>query len=273
MKNDYYVYLHKTLDGKVFYVGKGRSDRAWKKFGRSERWNAASSDGYLVEMYRENLKEQEALEIEDYLIKILPDLVNTKTFETVEFDEYSEHFIYDPSSPSGLTRIKGTTSTSRAGYERGQLGHCGHKLTLPCGRQQWNIGFKGRFAQISRIIWQLFNGKIPDGFVVDHIDGNSLNNKIENLRIVTRDKNARNLKKRKDNKSGVTGVVLHTDKRCKATYWRARFHDLDGKHVCKYFSVEKIGNDEAFRLACEWRAEQIRLLNEQGAGYTERHGI
>ena len=144
---------------------------------------------------------------------------------------------------------------------------------MPCGRQQWNIGFKGRFAQINRIIWQLFNGKIPDGFVVDHIDGNSLNNKIENLRIVTKEKNARNLKKRQDNKSGVTGVRFHTDKRCRATYWKARFHDLDGKHICKYFSVEKIGNDEAFRLACEWRAEQIRLLNEQGAGYTERHGI
>ena len=38
------------------------------------------------------------------------------------------------------------------------------------------------------------------------------------------------------------------------------------------FSVEKHGNEEAFRLACEWRSEQIRLLNEQGAGYTERHG-
>jgi hypothetical protein len=24
MKNDYYVYLHKTLDGDIFYVGKGR---------------------------------------------------------------------------------------------------------------------------------------------------------------------------------------------------------------------------------------------------------
>ncbi len=273
MKTDYYVYLHKTLDGEVFYVGKGRCNRAWKKFGRSERWNAASSDGYLVEMYRENLKEQEALEIENRLIKTLPGLVNARTFETVEFDGYSEHFIYDPSSPSCLTRIKGTPTTSGVGHARGQLGHCGCKLTLPCGRQQWNIGFKGRFAHINRIIWQLFNGKIPDGFVVDHIDGNSLNNKIENLRIVTKEKNARNLKKRKDNKSGVTGVRLHTDKRCRATYWKARFHDLDGKHVCKYFSVEKIGNDEAFRLACEWRAEQIRLLNEQGAGYTERHGI
>ena len=34
MKNDYYVYLHKTLDGEVFYVGKGRGKRAKTKHGR-----------------------------------------------------------------------------------------------------------------------------------------------------------------------------------------------------------------------------------------------
>lgn len=38
------------------------------------------------------------------------------------------------------------------------------------------------------------------------------------------------------------------------------------------WSVTKYGYDEAVELASCWRKEQIRLLNEQGAGYTERHG-
>jgi hypothetical protein len=35
---------------------------------------------------------------------------------------------------------------------------------------------------------------------------------------------------------------------------------------------KKYGKEEAFRLAVEWRAARIKELNEQGAGYTERHG-
>jgi hypothetical protein len=38
------------------------------------------------------------------------------------------------------------------------------------------------------------------------------------------------------------------------------------------FSISKLGNDEAFRQACEYRAKMIAELNEQGANYTERHG-
>ena len=40
MKNDYYVYLHKTLNGEVFYVGKGRLKRAWSKSNRGKNWRS-----------------------------------------------------------------------------------------------------------------------------------------------------------------------------------------------------------------------------------------
>lgn len=39
------------------------------------------------------------------------------------------------------------------------------------------------------------------------------------------------------------------------------------------FSTHKFGNDEAFRLACEYRIEMVAELNRQGAGYTKTHGI
>jgi hypothetical protein len=52
----------------------------------------------------------------------------------------------------------------------------------------------------------------------------------------------------------------------------AQWYDLSGKKHSKSFSISKYGYEEAFRLACEARVEAIRLLNEQGAGYTEYHG-
>lgn len=43
-----------------------------------------------------------------------------------------------------------------------------------------------------RIIWSLFNGPIPEGMLIDHIDGDPGNNKIENLRLATRQQNNAN---------------------------------------------------------------------------------
>lgn len=52
----------------------------------------------------------------------------------------------------------------------------------------------------------ILNQEIPNGFEVDHYDGNSLNNKKENLRIVPRIVNIQNSKVRSDNKIGIRGV-------------------------------------------------------------------
>ena len=62
----------------------------------------------------------------------------------------------------------------------------------------------------------------PDGKVVDHINGNGLDNRRCNLRICTQYENALNSRPRVDSKSRFKGVVPHGDK------WRAR---VGGEHV------------------------------------------
>ena len=59
--------------------------------------------------------------------------------------------------------------------------------------------------QAHRLIYEQQVGPIPDGYVVDHIDGNGLNNRVSNLRAVTQSTNVWNSKV-STNKSGIIGV-------------------------------------------------------------------
>lgn len=44
----------------------------------------------------------------------------------------------------------------------------------------------------NRVVWTYFNGDIPDGYHIDHIDTNKLNNSLINLRCVTPKENMNN---------------------------------------------------------------------------------
>jgi hypothetical protein len=77
-----------------------------------------------------------------------------------------------------------------------------------------HISFDGKVHKAHRLVFLYHHGYMP--IEVDHIDGNPLNNKIENLREASRSENLRNTKKRIDNKSGYKGVCW--DKRSKK--WR-----------------------------------------------------
>ena len=131
------------------------------------------------------------------------------------------------------------------------------------------VNVSNRSYYIQRVIFELQNDcKIPEGCVIDHIDGNPHNNKTSNLKIVKPLDNAHNIKKMSHNVSGITGVTYS-----ESTFsWRAFWHNGKGKQVSKSFSVNKYGETLAKQLAIDARNNAIVELIKNGFLYTERHG-
>ena len=98
--------------------------------------------------------------------------------------------------------------------------------------------------------------------VIDHINRDPLDNRKNNLRIVNRSINSTNAKKRKENNNGIRGVYRRDARPgiAKAS-WVCEWSD--NKRHSKSFSVEKYGEDEAFRLACQLREEKMREMKIQ----------
>ncbi|ELY4545837.1 HNH endonuclease [Cronobacter sakazakii] len=75
------------------------------------------------------------------------------------------------------------------------------------------VFFKGKNVRVHRIIWVLKHGEIPPSFVVDHIDGDKLNNRISNLRLCTQNQNTLNRRMHSNNSSGLKGVYFNDSPR------------------------------------------------------------
>jgi len=82
------------------------------------------------------------------------------------------------------------------------------------GRKQIYLNCKKYWAY--RLVWLFHHGYIPD--MIDHIDGDPTNNRIENLRECTKSENLRNRGKQKNNTSGLKGVYWNK----RANKWEAR---------------------------------------------------
>ncbi len=93
-----------------------------------------------------------------------------------------------------------------------------------------------RYYSYHRVIWTLFNGNIPDKMIVDHINNNRSDNRIENLRLATKTENSQNtLKTQKKKSSKYKGVYYSSAK----DRWIAKTM-FDGKpyHIGTYRTEE-----------------------------------
>lgn len=102
-----------------------------------------------------------------------------------------------------------------------------------------------------RVIWKWWHGSEPE--IVDHINGNRADNRIVNLRNVTRRTNVRNTGMHRRNTSGRTGVAPHGDR------WRAVIN-VERKRLY-------LGTFDTFE-----QASAARSIAEAAYGFGPNHG-
>lgn len=105
-----------------------------------------------------------------------------------------------------------------------------------------------------RVVWAIHYGQWPKSDI-DHVNGNRLDNCIDNLRVVSRRENMRNAKRPVTNTSGVVGVFWNRSRK----KWGAHISDNNGSMLLGEFA------NKSDAIAARKDAEK-RL------GYHENHG-
>jgi hypothetical protein len=100
---------------------------------------------------------------------------------------------YDPET--GVFTWRKRKGGARAGKKAGCVCHYGYIV----------IRIDDRLYRAARLAWFYTFGHWPHG-VVDHIDSNRKNDRLENLRVTSQRNNTRNTRMHKDNKCGYKGV-------------------------------------------------------------------
>lgn len=128
-------------------------------------------------------------------------------------DHINEFFCYKDGSLIRIKKSGGQKVGSIAGW-----------VTVCNGRFYRKMNIKRKVLYVHRVIFNLHHGYLPK--YIDHIDGNSLNNKIENLREASQSQNMANARKKSTNTSGYKGVTFRKDTK----KWQSAIM-VNGKHI------------------------------------------
>jgi len=178
--------------------------------------------------------------------------------KALDYDYVNSCLNYDPATGS-LTwkeRPREHFATERA-WKTWNLRFAGREAGAKYAERRTHyrkIKINNRDYLAHRLAFLLFWGCWPTD-QIDHLDGNGLNNRWDNLREATSQENNRNKRRRRNNTSGVNGVYWHRGRR----KWCSRIK-LDGRYVhLGYFDTLE-------------EAAAARLASNETHGFTGRHG-
>lgn len=85
--------------------------------------------------------------------------------------------------------------------------------------------------------------------MVDHVNGDRLDNRKVNLRVISAGDNCRNRHSFSRNNTGTVGIAYR--KNGNYEYYRVSLTDQNKKRFTKQFNINKLGEESAFKLATE----------------------
>lgn len=97
-----------------------------------------------------------------------------------------------------LSWCKTVSNSAREGQEAGSNHNKGYRF----------IRYQGKFYFTHKVAWLLFYKDWPSG-EIDHINGDKKDNRINNLRVVTRQQQMTNTPSKKNSSSRFKGVTWH----------------------------------------------------------------
>ncbi|EOZ0650999.1 HNH endonuclease [Cronobacter malonaticus] len=138
------------------------------------------------------------------------------------------------------------------------------QMDVPCGYVSGggylSVKINGRLCSVHRLIWKMHMDSEPQH--LDHVNGNRLDNRIENLRPAIRNENNRNISVTRANTSGYIGVRFDARyKRWVAQIKIERKAIFIGSYETKVEAVHAY-NDAAIKMHGDFAHRKI-LFNQQ----------
>lgn len=109
---------------------------------------------------------------------------------------WNEYFEYDSTSPTFIRNKITRSPRAKQGAPAGTF-----------GKDCIAVNFQGKIRAVSRIVWELHHGKIPEGMLIMFKDGNCFNLDISNLALQTRRRKGLNSNQPVSN-SGKRGIGI-----------------------------------------------------------------